>query len=142
MIYNLSDEVQKKSAIKRFKWFLDKGKKVELKEKRKARSNPQNRYLHLIFQWYGLELGYTLEEVKQDIFKRHICKDIFGLDKNGLTVFRSTKDLDSNEMTIAIETFRNHSSKDLGIYLPAPNELENIESIEQQLKSYGNRQYL
>jgi len=90
----------------------------------------------LIFGWYGIELGYTRDEVKQDIFKRDVCKSVFERVKNSRVVYRSTSDLNT------IEMFRNHASKDLHIYLPDPNEQEQLRSMEEQLSRYANRQYI
>lgn len=139
--YHLNKELDKAKFKERVNHLFKKEAKVELKISRKARTSNQNSYLHVILNAYGLELGYTLDEVKQEIFKRNICKDFFAIKKNGLTFFRSTKDLDTLEMTNAIEKFRNHASKDLGIYLPQPNEEELLEQLEEESKRFGNRQY-
>lgn len=96
----------------------------------------------MILTWYGIELGYTLEEVKQDIFKRDICRAHFEYVKKSRVLYRSTSDLDTLEMTSAIEKFRNHAANDLGIYLPEPHEEEKLRSLEEQLERYGNRQYI
>lgn len=142
MIYDLSDKLDRQRfSTYAHKLFNDKVK-VELKKKREKRTLSQNSYLHLIMTWFGFELGYTVDEVKQDIFKREICKDIFMIEKNGRSVCRSTADLNTLEMTQAIEKFRNYSSKDLGIYLPSPNEQEQLNSIDDNLKKYGTREFL
>ncbi len=79
MIYVLPDDNQEVQS------YLDrlKGEKcrVELRKIREKRTLSQNNYLHLILGWFGLEIGYTLQEVKQDIFKRNICKDWFLMGK-------------------------------------------------------------
>lgn len=142
MIYNLANEKDKEAFKQRANYLFVEQKKVELKERRKPRTYKQNRYLHLVLGWYGLELGYTLEEVKQDIFKRDICEEFFTTLKNGRLVTRSTSDLNTLEMTNALEKFRNHASADLGIYLPAPNETELLHNLEEQLYQYGNAQYI
>lgn len=142
MIYDLKSGFDIQSFETRVKYLREKGARVELKEKRFKRSLRQNSYLHLILSWFGLETGYTLQEVKQDIFKRNICKSHFEHLKNGRPVCRSTADLDSAELTAAIEKFRNWSSAELGIYLPSPNETEQLESMESVLSKYGNKQYI
>lgn len=142
MTYDLSIPEQAQAFEQRAAYLKAKGKRVELKEKRYARTLRQNAYLHLILSWYGLELGYTLEEVKQDIFKRDVCRGWFEYVKNSRVVYRSTADLDTAEMTSAIERFRNHALIDLNIDLPAPNEKELLRSMQEQLEKYGNRQYV
>lgn len=142
MTYDLSIPEDKARFDQRAAYLKAKGKRVELKEKRYKRTNNQNAYLHLILSWYGLETGYTLEEVKQDIWKRDICRSVFERVKNSRVIYRSSSDLDTGEMTTAIEMFRNHAARDLNIYLPEPNESEKLRSMEEQLEQYGNREYI
>lgn len=142
MVYDLSIPEHVERFEQRAAYLKAKEKRVELTEKRHGRTNRQNSYLHLILSWYGLELGYTLDEVKQDIFKRDVCRQYFEYVKNSRVMYRSTSDLDTLEMTNAIETFRNHASRDLNIYLPEPHEEEKLRSLEEQLERYGNRQYI
>lgn len=142
MLYDLSNPLGRKQFSTYVKKLWESESKVELKKYRENRTLKQNAYLHLILTWYGFELGYTVEEVKQDIFKREICKDFFIKEKKGRTVFKSTRDLDTLEMTQAIEKFRNHAADDMGIYLPAPNEMQELNSMEHQLKQYGTREFV
>jgi len=142
MIYNLDNDAHRKQFKEKIAFFWNNRKQVELKQKSKARTIRQNKYLHLILSWYGLETGYSLQEVKDEIFKREICKDLFRYEKGGKVFFRSTAALDTKEMTIAIDVFRDHASKFHGIYLPEPHEQEELRSLEEQLSRYGNRQYV
>ena len=112
MRYDLSDKYQQLRFKERVNKLYKLASKVELKVIRKTRTFKQNRYLHVILTNYGLELGYTLEDVKQDIFKRNICKEDFIIIKNNKSFYKSTRDLDTKEMTIAIERFRNHRNED------------------------------
>ena len=142
MIYNLKIDEQKQAFKEKVNYLYAKGAKVDIKEKRKPRTYTQNRYMHLILSWYGIETGYTLSEVKQDIFKRDICEEFFTIAKGDRVVTRSTAELNTLEMTNAIEKFRNHAMRDLNIYLPAPNEVENLNNLEEQIQAYGYAQYL
>jgi len=74
-------------------------------------------------------------------FKRQLNKDIFERtrkNKRGEDVvyIRSSKDLDTAEMTTAIERFRNWSSAVAGLYIPAPHETEAIFAAQQQIERY------
>ena len=118
---------------------------VEVKKKHRPRSDSQNKYLHVVLGYYASEFGYSLEEVKQDLFKRKINKDVFEVEvvnKRGQKVkrLRSSRDLDTLELTIAIDRFRNWSSAVCGLYIPAPNETEALFAAQQQIESY--EQYL
>lgn len=145
MILDLSIPLNIEKARTKLDYLIEKGVTVELTEKRKRRSISQNNYLHLVLSWFGLEAGYTLQEVKQQIFKERINSDVFYLGeqtKGGVTIqkWRSTSDLNTKELTDCIEKFRNWSSKEAGIYLPEPKDLAMLQEIENQIKN--NRKYL
>ena len=135
MFYDLSKEFDRKRFATYCRKLYDGKKKVELKEKRKMRTLSQNNYLHLILTWFAIETGYTLEEVKQGIFKADICKDFFEYTKQDRKFYKSSSDLDTKEMTDAIERFRNWSSEQ-GIYLPSPDEQEFLQHIQSQVSDH------
>jgi len=146
MIYILENELQKKQFIEKVKFYISKGKRVELKVKNDKRTISQNSYLHLILTWFGIETGYTLEEVKQEIFKKHVNSNLFydgefdGVVK--IERWRSTANLDTAEMTLAIDRFRNFSSQELGIYLPEPNDLVLLQEIENEISKHKNQEFI
>lgn len=146
MIYNLENQLQKNQFIEKVKLFISKGKRVELTVKHPRRSVSQNNYLHLILTWFGVETGYTLEEVKQDVFKKHVNPNLFYEGEFGNVVkierWRSTKHLDTAEMTLAIDRFRNFASQELGIYLPEPNDLIGIQEIENEISKHKNQEFI
>lgn len=139
MIYKTTNIHHQQRAIERFKFLIDKKATIELTEKKPTRSIKQNSYMHLILGWFGFELGYTLEEVKQDIFKKIVNPVIFYEGEFGDLVpiqrWRSTRTLDTREMTIAIENFRDYASREAGIYLPSPDEEEYLSEINIELKN-------
>lgn len=145
MIYDASISLDQKRARERLEWLISNEKVFEVKEKRKTRSLSQNRYLHLILSWFGMEHGYTLEEVKQDIFKELVNPDIFyngeseGIVK--ISRWRSTATLDKGEMTTAIDRFRDFSAKH-GCYLPEPSDMALINEMERELLTRSSKQYL
>lgn len=149
MIYNSSNELQKKQAVEKMNYFISKGKTFELKAKNPKRSISQNSYLHLILTWFAIETGYTMEEVKQEIFKKHVNSATFydgefegKIEGFKIERWRSTASLDTSEMTLAIDRFRNFSSIELGIYLPEPKELALLQDLENQISKHTNQEYL
>jgi hypothetical protein len=149
MIYNPSNPLHVHQAISKIKHFIEQGKRFELKAKNDRRSISQNSYLHLILTWFGLETGYTLEEVKQDIFKKIVNPNTFYDGEHegkieGLKIerWRSTASLDTAEMTLVIDRFRDYSAKELGIYLPEPSDLALIQELENEISKHSNQQYL
>lgn len=143
MIYNLSTNSEKQQAQTRFDFLSSKGATVEITEKKPIRSINQNSYLHLILSAFGCEFGYTLEEVKQYFFKEHINPDIFNNgEKEGLLNiqdWRSTADLDTKEMTTAIDRFLDYSAKN-GYRLPEPSDLVWITELKRTV--HNHKQYL
>ena len=145
MIFSAEIELDVARARERFEWFLRNKKRFELKEKKNKRSISQNSYLHLILTWFGVEFGYTLSEVKQEIFKKEVNSDIFynGAKEGIVTIeqWRSTADLDTGELTLAIDRFRDFSSKH-GCYLPEPTDLIMIQQLENELSKHSNKLFI
>jgi len=145
MVFNLNNEVERED-FKEYVNSLYKQKGiVEVKKKHRSRSLSQNSYLHVCLSYYASEFGGTMEEVKFDIFKKVVNRSIFArerLNKRGEKVFywRSTTDLDTKEMTEAIERFRNYCSSFAGLYIPAPNETDALLEAQKQISLY--EQYL
>lgn len=146
MIYNPSKQLDVSKAIEKLKFFISKQQPFELKAKKPTRSLNQNRYLHLIIGWYALEYGETMEYIKQEVFKKQVNRSIFKTEYiNRITGeiredYRSTADLDTQEMTMAIDRFRNYASKEAGIYLPEPSDLTLLQEIDIQISN--NQHYL
>lgn len=114
---------------------------VELKQKHPQRTIQQNRYLYVLLGYYAQEFGYSIDEVKQDVFKRTCNSDVFErtrVNKRGIEVkyLRSSSELSTAEITLSIERFRNYSSAVAGLYLPTPNESSFIAYCEQQIERY------
>lgn len=146
MIFDGSNAFDALKAKERLEWLVYNCKLFELTEKKKLRSVSQNRYLHLILSWYALEYGETLEYIKQEVFKKQINADLFIYEfinkKTGeiRTAYKSTTDLDTYQMTLAIDVFRDYASKIAGIYLPEPKDIAFLQEIEKQIEN--QKQYL
>ena len=147
MIYDSNIELDVKRANERLEWLIANGKQFEIKEKRKRRSIAQNSYLHLILTWYAIEYGESVEYVKQEVFKKqlnaHIFKSEFINRKTGEVRddWRSTADVDSAELTNAIDRFRDYSSKEAGFYLPTPDDMHLINQMEREISKYDKNYY-
>lgn len=145
MIFNLSNpyEVSKYDAYTnnlRMKRCI-----VEVKEKKNQRSLRQNSYLHVIISYFACEYGCSLEEAKLEYYKKTCNKDIYvrrTTNKYGMEVerCRSSRELDTSEMTTSIERFRNWSVSVAGIYLPSPQEHEYIIHCMQVIEE--NKEYI
>jgi len=129
-----------KQAVERLKYLIGKKARFEITEKKGKRTYKQNSYLHALLGKFALEYHDTLEHCKQEIFKRIVNPDIFCYEVQNIagkrTALRSSSDLDTKELTIAIERFRDYSSGKLGLYLPEPHETEYLQAIESEIKEY------
>lgn len=141
MIYDLKNQLHRDQFSRRSNALLEKGQDVvELKTKT-SRSLRQNAYLHLILGWFAAETGNTRDYVKREYFKRLVNKEIFVtyVDDKWLgktEVIRSSAEITKEDMTTAIERFRNWSSQEAGIYLPSADEKSYLEQLEIELGRY------
>ena len=137
MLYDLKNPLDRERFKRRCNALFKKQGIVDLSERVK-RSSQSNRYLHLIIGYLAMETGNTLEYAKEVFYKRAANKEIFIREKDdellGKTEFlRSSADLTQEEFSLSIDRFRDWSSQVAGVYLPAPNEEEFLESIEYEM---------
>lgn len=143
--FNLDNPYDVEKFKKKVSELERKGGWVEITRKYPLRSNSQNNYLHLLLGYFAVEFGYSLEQVKMQVFKQLCNKDIFFRDrvnKHGQTVtyIRSTSELLTDEMSLAITRFRNYSASECGLYLPEANEKGMLMYAEQQVNN--SKEYL
>ena len=142
MLYDLSNDLQRKSFLSRCHNLLDKGSVVELSAK-SFRTPNQNRYLHLLLGLVAMETGNTIEDVKREYFKNLVNPDIFRSYRtdtrgNTIAVYRSTANVSTEELSNAIDRFKRWGHQN-GIYLPNSDEESFLRQIEIDLgrmKSY------
>lgn len=140
MVYDLGTSIDRDRFARRTASLMAKNAIVECSEHKKRRTNPQNRYLHAILGYFAMQTGYTLEYVKTMYFKKHCNRNLFvyfEFDKllcKEVEKIRSSKDIDTSEMTIAIERFRNWSASEAGIDIPSHDDKEWISFIEREMQ--------
>ena len=145
MIYNLSSPLDKANFLLRAKKLAESGVIVDLTEKKPRRSLPQNKYLHVILAYFGTQTGNTLEWVKQQYYKKLVNPDLFIREKEDkylgrIKVLRSSADLDTAEMSLSIERFRNWAAQEVGIYIPSADEAILIQQMEIEIER--NKEFL
>ena len=145
MIYNTSNPLDKANFLLRAKKLAENGKIIELTEKKPRRSLPQNKYLHVILAYFGAQTGNTLEWVKQQYYKKLENPDLFIREKEDkylgrIKVLRSSADLDTAEMSLSIERFRNWAAQEAGIYIPSADEAILIQQMEIEIER--NKEFL
>ncbi len=140
MLYDLKNELQAENFKRRCNMLVKKGCVVELCEKRPQRTLRQNAYLHAALGYFGLQFGYKVDEVKSWYFKEMCNAELFVRQKrDDITgqyrkVLRSSAELTTDEMTLAIERFRNWAADVAGIYIPSPEEYRLVEQMEIEVQ--------
>ncbi len=134
--YKVNDPRDYMAALNFINAAKERGQEIELKIFYPKRTNPQNRYLHMALGYFAHCYGCTLLEAKEIYFKQYACRDLFLVDtedKNGKHVryFRSTADLDSQEMSNAISSFVAYASCN-GIEIPSPDDELGIRYCERE----------
>lgn len=145
MIYNLSSPLDKANFLLRAKKLVESGVIVYLTEKKPRRSLPQNKYLHVILAYFGTQTGNTTEWVKQQYYKKLVNPDLYIREKEDkylgkIKVLRSSADLDTAEMSLSIERFRNWAAQEAGIYIPSADEVILIQQMEIEIER--NKEFL
>ena len=145
MIYDTSNPLDKGNFLLRAKKLAESGVIVDLTEKKPRRSLPQNKYLHVFLAYFGAQTGNTLEWVKQQYYKKLVNPDLFIREKEDkylgrIKVLRSSADLDTAEMSLSIERFRNWAAQEAGIYIPSADEAILIQQMEIEIER--NKEFL
>lgn len=141
MFFDLSiEEHQVKFKEQCNKHYTDKAC-VELTKKQSNRTLQQNKYLHVVFSLIGLEFGENKEAVKHILKVRR--SDIFKVDVKGCKVpyFRSTADLDKDEMKEFIDWIIEYMAINHNVRIPTVEEyLQHQHNIDSEIAK--NEKYL
>lgn len=140
MVYDLNTDIDRERFKRRANALMARRAVVECSERKPHRTSSQNRYLHCILGEFAMHTGCTLLHVKTEYFKRHCNPELFvrvefdELMRKEVERLRSSRDLDTGEMTTAIERFRNWAAMEAGIDLPSPEDKEWVSFIEREMQ--------
>lgn len=139
MQYDGSNPLHAQQAKSKLEKLIKEQKVFELTEKKPKRSIQANKYLHVILAYFGCQIGETMEYVKRNYYKILCNKDTFVREREDkflgkIKYLRSSADLDSSEMSMTIERFRNFASAQCGIYIPSPEEERLIQLVEIEVE--------
>lgn len=144
MKYDGSNPLHVQQARAKFEKLIKERKMFELTEKKPQRSIQANKYLHVCLAYFGCQIGETMEYVKRNYYKILCNKDTFVREREDkflgkIKYLRSSAELDSAEISLTIERFRNFASSEAGVYIPSADEERLIQLMEidiEQNKSY------
>lgn len=145
-LYDLSNPLHAQNFRLRSDALLKKQCVVELTEKKPQRTTQQNRYLHAALGYFGALTGNTLDYVKRYYFKAHCNPELFYIEKydvlmgRKVVTLRSSADLTTDEMVLAIDRFRNWAAQEAEIYIPSPEEHRLVQMME--VEADRAKQYL
>lgn len=146
MVYDLNTDLDRARFERKVVALQNKRALVELSEKKPRRATSQNAYLHLLIGEFAMQTGNTLDWVKQEYFKRHCNSELFvrmksdELTKREVEVLRSSRDLDTGDMTTAIDRFKHWAASECGIELPDAEDRDWLGYIEREMQH--NREWL
>ena len=140
MVYDLNTDIDRERFKHRVNALYGRRALVECSERKPQRTGKQNRYLNCILGEFAMQTGNPIGYVKQEYFKRLCNPELFvrveydKLMHKEVERLRSSRDLDTGEMTTAIDRFRNWASMEAGINLPSPEDNEWISFIEREMQ--------
>ena len=117
MLRDLSKPEDLKSAQVYFDKLVKDGSKIELRKIAPKRTINQNSYVHALFTLWGTHFGYSVDEAKQ-VIKSHLG---YVYEKKGVWFCERTSEMDTKQLAIFIDKFRNWSNSE-GLYLPTSEE--------------------
>lgn len=139
MTYDLSTPLDKERFKRRCNALYKKGAIVECSEVKAKRTLNQNSYLHAILGEFAMQVGERVDYVKREYFKVECNRDIFEREnydkrlKRNVKMLRSSRELTTEEMTTAINRFRNWAAEG-GIYLPEAGDDQWIAYIQREMR--------
>ena len=142
MKYDLSNQSDRERLMEHVRQAVEKREGiVEFTTKKRQRSLPQNRYLHVILSYFASQYGESMAYVKEKFFKEVCNRELFYELVNdrilGYTErVRNTADLTTEEMSLAIERFRDFCAMNAGIYIPSSDEHRLLELAEMEVERH------
>lgn len=146
MKYDLNKKEEVEAAKEYFDKLLSQKSLVEINKKFPHRTYSQNNYLHLLLSYAAMEYGETLEYFKQYVWKREVNPDIFITQyvntKTGEVrdEWRSSADLTTKEMSVAVDRLIDFASKEMALELPDADHFDHLRYIENEIEK--NKKYL
>lgn len=139
-VYDLNTEIDRERYRRRVEALFTKRAVVEVSEHKPKRSLSQNAYLHLLLGEFAMQTGNRLEYVKSEYFKKECNTALFvrsetdKLTGKEVCLLRSSKDLDTGEMTTAIERFKHWAAETAGIELPDAEDRAWLDYISREMQ--------
>ena len=137
MIYNLQNEPEVSKAKQKFSYFIDKGKTIDLIEKKNTRSTRQNSALHLLFtiianqlnemgvefQYFGLKGQVLSVRHTPNLVKEHVWKPI----QLALFDIKSTTKINTIQINEVVDVLVKYfAERGVLIEFPSKEQLETL----------------
>ncbi|MBX4215588.1 hypothetical protein KW797_01420 [Candidatus Parcubacteria bacterium] len=97
--------------------------RIEIRQRTKARSNSQNRYMWgVVYEILASETGHTQEEVHEYMKATFLPREFITLGDKEQQLVKSTTTLSTFDMEVYLEKIRVFAATELGIRIPLPRE--------------------
>lgn len=131
MKFNLDNKQELDNAKQYLSDLVVRKSVVEIKRVNPKRSLNQNNYLHVLIGAFGAHFGYTMEEAK--IVYKQMSPEIYRYEKKSKVFWRSSADLNVQEMAKSIDRLRQISANS-GYPLPAATDEGWLRAIENEIE--------
>lgn len=137
MIHNLQNEIEINKAKERFTSFIQRGKTIDLIEKKNTRTTRQNSALHLLFtiissqlnemgvefQYFGLKGQVLSVRHTPNLVKEHVWKPI----QRVLFDIESTTKINTEQINEVVDVLAKYfAEKGIVIQFPSKEQLEQL----------------
>lgn len=137
MIHNLQDSSQVDKAKERFNSFVERGKTIDLTEKKNTRTTRQNSALHLLFtiissqlnemgmefQYFGLKGQVLSVRHSPNLVKEHVWKPI----QRALFDIESTTKINTEQINEIVDVLAKYfGEKGIVIQFPSREQIEKL----------------
>jgi hypothetical protein len=141
MLFALNNPLDCDALLRKVKRDIEKGVTLVEYSHKISRTNKQNNYYHVVLRVAGARLGLTKDYVEKHYFKGIVNRDMFldheRYDKHrGIMVseYRSSSSLTQEEMSLAIDRFRNWLAQEEDIYIPSGDEWRENKRLQAELE--------
>lgn len=140
MLFALNNPLDCDALLRKVKRDIEQGVVLVEYSHKISRTNKQNNYYHVVLRVAGARLGLTKDYVEKHYFKGLVNRDIFltgeRYDRHRdmmISEYRSSSSLTQEEMSLAIDRFRNWLAQEEDIYIPSGDEWKANKQLQAEL---------
>lgn len=140
MLFALNNPLDCNALLRKVKRDIEQGVTLVEYSHKISRTNKQNNYYQVVLKVAGARLGLAKEYVEKYYFKGIVNREIFLVreryDRHRdmmISEYRSSASLTQEEMSLAIDRFRNWLAQEEDIYIPSGDEWRENKRLQAEL---------